>query len=370
MRIGILSLNPGHNYGGILQSYALKTVLERMGHEVSVISKDRKKDYATPKMFLKYGYRLIKRFVFKRQCVVFREIKHNRWIDKTYGRMLSFCDTRLNIRKIRKLQDINSDEFDAIVVGSDQVWRPRYFIEQVSTDVADAYLNFANEWNVRRIAYAPSFGVDKWEYAPEESIECAQLLQKFDAVSLREQTGVKLCEEHFNVDALCLCDPTMLLTKEDYEILVDDSVPTSKGNLLVYCLDESEEINNLVKRISKQKAFVPFSTNIDEFKHSCEKGSVESWIRGFIDAEFVITDSFHACVFSLIFRKPFAVLGNKDRGMARFESLLKTFNQEKRLLINTSEFTNSLLDASFETVGQTFADLRKDAINFLNKTLA
>lgn len=369
MKIGILSLNPGHNYGGILQSYALKTVLERMGHEVKVISRDRYMTVWSPMMLLKYAVRLFRRLVLRQPIGVFYEKGHNDWMSRTYGKMLTFCNKKLNLRVVKNLEEIEGSDFDAIVVGSDQVWRPKYFKPQFQATAADAYLKFAEHWNIKRIAYAPSFGVDEWEYTPEETQECAQLIQKFDGISVREQSAVSLCKERLNVDAACLCDPTMLLSKEDYISLVDESTPKSKGDLLVYCLDKSEELDSLVAKISKEKNLTPFSTNTNESEPGCQKDSVESWIRGFMDADFVITDSFHACVFSLIFHKPFVVLGNRERGMSRFETLLHTFNQEQRLLYNASDFNDSLMIPTFEPVEDTFANLRKQSTDFLKRTL-
>lgn len=189
MKIGILSLNPGHNYGGILQSFALQTVLERMGHEVKVISRDRYMTVWSPMMLLKYAVRLFRRLVLRQPIGVFYENGHNDWISRTYGKMLTFCNKKLNLRVVNNLEEIEESDFDAIVVGSDQVWRPKYFKPQFQATAADAYLKFAEHWNIKRIAYAPSFGVDEWEYTPEETKECAQLIQKFDGVSVREQAS-------------------------------------------------------------------------------------------------------------------------------------------------------------------------------------
>lgn len=367
MKIGILSLNPGHNYGGILQSYALQTVLERMGHEVKVISRDRYSTEWSLMMLLRYAVRLFRRLVLRQPVGVFCEKGHNNWITRAYGKMLAFCHEKLHLRLVKSLNDIREDEFEAIVVGSDQVWRPRYFKRQYQTIIANAFLQFAQDWNIKRVAYAPSFGVDEWEYTPEETIECTKLLRKFDAVSVREQAAIKMCKEHFDIDVTSLCDPTMLLSKEDYKKLVSESTQKSNGNLLVYCLDKSDELEELVRMITNEKHFIPFSTNVDERVSNSPKDSVESWIRGFMDAEFVITDSFHACVFSLIFHKPFVVLGNRERGMSRFESLLQTFHQEQRLLYKASDFNDFLMTPTFKKIEETFEHLRQQSVVFLKE---
>lgn len=231
-------------------------------------------------------------------------------------------------------------DFDAIVVGSDQVWRSIYFIPMwFGQPMENAYLSFTKGWNIKRISYAASFGTDKWEYNEKQTLHSREALQMFDAVSVREENGVKLCKQYFDVDALHVLDPTMLLDANDYiELFKQKQTPKSKGNLLNYVLDETDEIESLIKKVASMKKMVPFAVNNpyegDNSKPLNQriKPSVETWLRGFYDADFVITDSFHACVFSIIFKKQFVVVGNKDRGMSRFESLLKLFGLEDRLV--------------------------------------
>lgn len=369
MKIGILSLNPGSNYGGILQSYALKTVLERMGHDVYVISYNQFdhsfKYYKIPQYFKN----IVRKLILRRSVAVFGDKKADQRFQNTFAMLLDFSSKHLNLRKVNRLKDIRPDEFEAIVVGSDQVWRPRYFKSHFSAPISDAYLGFAEKWDIRRIAYAPSFGDDKWEYNSLETKKCSNLIKKFDAVSCREYSGVNLCKKQLGVESELLCDPTILLDSKDYESLAGISSSPSPGNLLVYCLDRNNELDSLVERIANENSLKPFSTNVDETKDNTKKTSVEAWIRGFIDAEFVVTDSFHACVFSLIFRKRFVVLGNTSRGMGRFESLLKLFHQEKRLLYKASDYSNQIFNLPLNGVDDIFHSLKAEAMNYLTNNL-
>lgn len=363
MRIAILSLTPGHNYGGILQSYALQTILERMGHSVKVISKVRFLKILGFMMLAKYGVRIIKKYLLRKKDVSVRsEYNFNQSKILKLHNTYSFVDKYLHLRTIDSFDDVKDNEFDAFVVGSDQVWRPRYFEGQYQSVICNAFLAFAENWNVKRIAYAPSFGVDTNEYSETQLSECSNLLKKFDAVSVREQSGVELCKDYFGVSAIQLCDPTMLLTKADYLKLIDSNVPKSKGNLLVYCLDKSDELDKIVSFISESKGLSPFYTNEDS---DGVKPPVESWIKAFDDAEFVVTDSFHACVFSLIFRKSFIVTGNKNRGMSRFESLLSDFGMKERLVTDYSQLSNDLIDLPLGDLDEKFERLREKALTFL-----
>lgn len=340
MRIGILTLPLHTNYGGILQAYALQTVLERMGHEVVVFDTPNK-NFLPPlwKLPLSFSKRIVLKFLGKTNRV-FIERYNNKVRSVITQHIQPFVDTYIHRKVIRSFKDLKQEDYDAIIVGSDQVWRIIYFPGLwLGQQIENAYLDFAKNWNIKRIAYAASFGTENWEYDEEQTKKCKNLLHKFDAVSTREVDGVKLCKAKFEVDAQHVLDPTMLLSMDDYMALFQKAnTPKSEGTLLNYVLDETEEIDYLIKKVSTDKHLVPFAVNnpfeYDDSKPLQQriKPSVETWLRGFYDADFVITDSFHACVFSIIFKKQFVVVGNKDRGMSRFESLLKLFGLEDRLV--------------------------------------
>ena len=239
MKIGILTLPLHTNYGGILQAYALQTVLERMGHEVCLIEKKRK-PFRLPlwKAPLVYGKRVLKNLA-GHPYPIFYEQKVNREEPITRQNTDLFIKRYIKRRIVNDFSELKESDFDAIVVGSDQIWRPKYF----NGNIEDAYLKFAEGWNIKRIAYAASFGTDEWEYTAAQTKECARLLKQFDAVSVREASGVDLCRKHFGVEARHVLDPTMLLTAEDYIRLFETAgTPKSPGTLLCYILDETPHI--------------------------------------------------------------------------------------------------------------------------------
>ena len=367
MRIGILTLPLHTNYGGILQAYALQTVLERMGHEVRVINKS---NYYLPlwKIPFVYAKRILKnlngdRFPIFYEQQILKEIP----IIGQYTN--EFIDKYIHTLDVKNYSYLKESDFDAIVVGSDQVWRPKYFGK-----IEDAYLDFAKTWNIKRIAYAASFGTDKWEYTPEQTERCSNLLKQFDAVSVREKSGVSLCREHFHIKAVHVLDPTMLLSATDYIKLFEAAdIHKSNGTLLCYILDETQEKTALVNRIAEEKKLVPFRVNSKVENHSAPLSEriqppVEQWLRGFYDADFVVTDSFHACVFSILFNKPFVVYGNAARGMSRFTSLLEIFGLGGRLFTGMSEL-QPLDDINWQEVNKTLDVKKKEANDFLNKSI-
>ena len=135
------------------------------------------------------------------------------------------------------------------------------------------------------------------------------------------------------------------LLKDDYIQLFEvDKTPESKGSLLCYILDETPEKLDIINKITKEKALIPFRVNskAENIKVPLEERiqpSIEQWLRGFYDASFVVTDSFHACVFSIMFNKPFVVVGNAQRGMTRFNSLLRTMQLQNCLIAENTKFT-------------------------------
>lgn len=323
MKIAILSLVPHVNYGGILQSYALQTVLERMGHEVEILTKDIR---VTRPIWYRYPFCLLKRFLkkvlFHDSTPILLERYKEKRIPYVSANTRRFVAKYLHTRKLSSLDDVSEGEYDAIVVGSDQVWRPKYFIGNWNSCLNNAFLAFADTWNIKRISYAASFGVAAWEYSESQTKDIAKYIGKFDAISVREESGVSLIREHFGLTACHVLDPTMLLSKVDYINLISENHYNS-GNLFVYILDENQNKKDYVLNFISSKKMKPFyiTTETDEVVPD-----VESWISGFSDAEYIITDSFHACVFSILFKKPFTLILNEKRGVERFKSLLNSFN--------------------------------------------
>ena len=375
MRIGILTLPLHINYGGILQAFALQTVLQRMGHKMILIDQDRDIYRNAFRQTLTLGKYILKRILLRKKARYFDPKKVNQERREREQYTQSFIDRHINTYKVRKLATDVPRNLDAIVVGSDQVWRHRYFTYMYHCGIENAFLKFAENQNIKRIAYAASFGTDDWEYTEEETAECARLLKLFDAVSVREATAVGLCKTKLGYnDAKHVLDPTMLLDKEDYIRLVNQAnTLKSPGNMMCYMLDNNAEKQQLIERLAQERGLIPFYTNsqIDKLLPNCDRiqPPLEQWLRGFMDAEFVVTDSFHACVFSIIFGKPFLVIGNKERGMARFQSLLKMFSLEDHLISSLKEYNSG---CSYEIDVNTKNSLEEYKLNsfaFLKESL-
>ena len=376
MKVGILSLVLHTNYGGILQSYALQTVLERMGHEVIVLDKDRDIHRSIFRQCLTLGKFVLYKYLLRRNVEFYNPRKLNKKRKEREQNTQAFINHYIHRRVVRSIQSGVMNEVDAIIVGSDQVWRPKYFKAQWKTGIEQAFLQFADSYHIKRVAYAPSFGTEEWEFSEEETEKCAQLLHIFNAVSVREESAVTLCmNKLLRDDVKLVLDPTLLLSKEDYIQLVERAgIKKSPGNLFCYILDNSEDKRYLIERVTKERHLTPFYTNSQIGNpHASQKERiqppVEQWIRGFIDAEFVITDSFHGCILSIFFGKPFVVIANKNRGTARYKSLLAMLSLENHLLYSSKEYDGKLSYAVNEMAINKIAVLKSSSMAFLYEVL-
>lgn len=341
MKIAIITLPLIANYGGILQNYALQTVLKRMGHTVETIALPLELQQPWWRKPLAYGKRSIDKFVLhRRKTPVFYEQWYNRTLPALICDMQSFVATHILTRKVNCFSDIKEGEYDAFVVGSDQIWRPAYSYRPIM----NAYLGFAKDWkNIKRVAYAASFGTDRWEYSNLQTRQCTALAALFDGISVREEVAVRLCREHLHCEAVHVLDPTMLLAAEDYvALLKDKKLEAPRGELLTYVLDETPEKARIIEKVANHYQYDTYRAN-SRFEDwtapltERKQPLVEQWLKDFQDAKFVITDSFHATVFSILFGKPFIVIGNKARGLSRIYSLLKMLGLEGHVVHVDSE---------------------------------
>ena len=258
MKIGILSLVLHTNYGGILQSYALQTVLERLGHEVYVFNREQHYDKTRCKYIPK---RFVKRII-GRDVVIFQEARYKKEAPIICQHIWNFRKKYIHECIIKSFDEIKKMNLDAIIVGSDQVWRPCYFKSQWNAGIENAFLSFTRDWKIKRIAYAASFGVNDWEFSDQETQLVAEAAKLFSAISVREDSGIKLLKEKLNLNSIQVLDPTLLLSRDDYVKLVEKAdIGKSSGNLLTYILNPSSKKTTFINEVAKAKGLIPFSVN-------------------------------------------------------------------------------------------------------------
>lgn len=373
MKIAILTLPLHTNYGGILQAYALQTVLERMGHEVSVITRDKRIPITARLLFLSIPKRILLS-LFGNRIDVFHELKWNRRYKIISKNVAPFINKYIK-QDNRFLTAIKPSDYDIFVVGSDQIWRPKYIRNTLRSSVQNAYLDFAKKWDIRRIAYGASFGTDEWEYSNEETEILKPLIEKFDAISVREMAGIRLCNDYLGVSAKLVLDPTLLLNDIDYSNLCPFSYnKKGSGALFYYVLDITPEIEGFIDRVGNERNLEPrrVGARVEDWTaplSECIQPPVETWLTELMESDMVVTDSFHACVFSIIFHKPFIAIGNVKRGLSRFSSLLGQFGLESHMLTDLSQY-NSNCDYSIPNEVYPILDcLRNQSFEYLRSSI-
>lgn len=258
----------------------------------------------------------------------------------------------------------------AYVVGSDQVWRQE-FVPMLD----DYFLGFIPDADsVRRIAYAASFGVEPIDIAPERTALYSELLSRFVAISVRESSAVPLLAQRFGASAQWVLDPTMLFTKEEYMDQLGLQEKPS-GELFAYMLTHTPHKEELARQIAEShhttyQLFAPWRhwTERGRGLEACILPPVERWLEGILNAQCVVTDSFHGVAFSLIFGKPFVAIVNNHGGCSRFDTLIKLFDLERHQE-GAHELVSSPKHYDVEAVAQTLAHHRIPSRDFLESAL-
>ena len=362
MKIGIVTQPLLGNYGGILQNYALQHTLRSLGHTPQTI------DYVmTNSAWRFFRHRLkyqLRKLLGKTKA---GEQAPTRLRLRT-SHLAEFVKRHITTTQPPTkydAQSVKENQMKAIVVGSDQVWRPKY-----NDSLEDMYLDFASDCDIKRIAYAASFGVDRWEYNPAQSKRCSTLAKRFDAISVREKSGEKLCCEHLGVEATTVLDPTLLLKAEDYATLCCDIPKAEKPFLAVYLLPSHDkqrvkENHQFIQDIAKERGLKIKYFTAD----TADAISIEEWLATFRDAELVITESFHGTVFSILNHREFLTLGNPSRGMARLNTLLGSLGISDRLISAKSYDPRAVRPIDYSKVEHSLCSLRQHSLDFLRSAL-
>lgn len=384
MNILIVNFDECYNHGGIIQGWALQTTLQNMGHHVVRAHVPMPTKYPPHKLHLlwKIAKRIRRKYIIGDKSIeIFEEFRRNnlRYIPNHI--LLRFIKKHIHTVIANSLSELNGEDYDAVIVGSDQIWRRIYaqrhklLTNQFTCD--NAFLAFTKGWDCKRIAYAASIGVDYWEYTGEETDVLRPLIKRFDAISVREDSAVGLLHSHLDpsLNIEHVLDPTLLVDKEDYiHLYQEKEEECHKGEILVYILDQSKEKDSIISYAKENTGLKTFSINNPRyFDYNLSpkeriQTSMTSWLRGFHDASMIVTDSFHACVFSIIFEKPFYVILNEERGATRIHSLLKIFGLQSRVIHSTKDFqTENHIE--WEKVRKEKKKWIEKSFTFLNKAL-
>lgn len=352
--IGIITLyDPKPNYGNRLQNLAVQTVLEQMGY--NTITYSFEKDDFGLKGRLKYalqvmsGYRLSKNIDYWKGVPprIFSFNKFNKKYIKT--------------KRIHSIEDI--DQQDYYVVGSDQTWNATWY-ENDEFKKNIYLLTFAD--STKRVCFAPSFGVDT---LPEKIKPWfKENLMQFPSLSVREDAGAKIIKDLTGRNATVLVDPTMLLSQNTWRKFERRPRKVKEGYILTYFLSPKCDSAKKELDIIKGNRIVYELLNPEDDAVRAADPCEFLWL--FDHADFVLTDSFHACVFSFLFNKPFIVYDrnwNEGNMNSRLETLLKKFHLERKYA--NSELNNDIWEHDYSKGYEQLEAEKEKAMDFLKKAL-
>lgn len=378
MKIGVITFWQSHdNYGQILQGFALQQKLSHLGHD-SYIIRFGFHEKRFPNSFIDRVFAKLHLFNYYLDLKVFISLY---MLGRNEGgrNFDMFRHQRMNWSKrfYNYYSDLFSDppKADIYITGSDQVWAQMLS----NNENRSFFLDFGSK-GVKRIAYAPSFAVR--EYPEDLNLLLSEKLAGLDAVSVRERTGVNICQ-NVGIDAVEVLDPTLLLLGDHYRKIAKKTNRRDYAFIYHVNIESAEEIywnefrqyNDCCNIQSVATYANPHAGTDMEFLNGANYcyPSIEEWL-GLIDsANYVLTTSFHGMVFSILLHKPFVVClrrESKFAGNDRIISLLAKLNLESRIYVSGRNIYEMISDTiDWVDVDQKLAKLRVDSINFLKYSI-
>lgn len=385
-KIGIASLYTGStNYGGCLQAYALCKVISDMGYDVKQISYKRKNIPAIDRFKRTIANKRLCRMLKTRIRVSIRRVCNryygvNNKINEFKNSFTEFRDSIPHTETIYN-DDILKEctDFDIYITGSDQVWN----LGETYEFSPFYWLDFV-EKTKKKISYAASISMNN---IPEKCWNGMQTrLSTFSGVSLREKDDVELINRIVGENiAEWVLDPTLLLTRDNWSKICSEKFEKRDKYIFAYILGDNisqrKTIQNFAKEVNLPIVTIPFLLGSyrkcdDGFGDFCYSNiTPNDWISAIENASFVFTDSFHATVFSSIFRTPFFVFKrskeNKYSMNSRIYSYLDLIGCRERLIEDKANISSIVNQSSidFETVDERLNKKRKSSIDFLKRQI-
>lgn len=348
MNIALLTIWHEGNYGAELQAYATIKILKQLGHDVRMID-IRLSDIPGMSLRGRIG------------CFLSSFGPSSRKFNKFWSE--KFPLTR-RYRSVAELKQ-NPPEADVYMVGSDQVWNT-----EITRSFSEIYfLNFGLD-TIKRVSYASSFGKESWGNYPTDTVK--PLLERFQAISCRENSGVRILKETFGVESMNVLDPTLLF--DNYAELTGkiEEVPT----LAYYPLDNSPELESYSESLAKRLGLKTVNANWKTYIYGSavwDRNSIGGWIRDIAQSKFIITPSFHGLSMCLIYQRQFAVIVENKARATRMISLLERLNLQDRVFNSFEEMEKSqpwAMPIDYNTVNEKLSKLRDKSLDFLKIALA
>lgn len=356
MKVKIITIsNSLPNYGNRLQNYAAQEVLRRLGAEVSTLAFES--DTLGVRHRVKYGMQKLTGFRLPGDQSYWRLDAAKMYAFARFNRKYIQTEYMTDMREL--------PDSDFYAVGSDQVWNPSWYVSNPLKKEM-FLLTFARP--EQKVCMAPSFGIDR--LPPEWEGHFAKALATFPLISVREAAGAELVKQLTGKTAEVLIDPTLMLDKADWlKIAKEPKNPPRGKYALTYFLGDlparaSAQADSLradgyaVLHMNDRREAELFTADPAEFVHL---------ISG---ADVILTDSFHACVFSFLFQKPFVVYAREDNQgnmISRIDTLLGTFDLRRKF--DQSGLPNELFECDYSAGYARLTHEREKQTDFLKKSL-
>lgn len=366
MKVGILTFHNAHNYGAVLQAYALKQTLNKLGHTVEIIN------YRNPVIDNKYQKHLkagiqLKTFLHPRLCLqkmkfmINKKIMRQAW-EQQYERFEEFIGLYLTDMPKIKFEELEHLNYDILIAGSDQIWAG-----SITDGIDKAYL-LDFPFKGRKVSYAASLSGGS---VPEEDkdIMC-RCLKDFDFISTREKTLADSLSRICGKKVVTVLDPTLLLESSDYQFLLKKDPRTEEKYIFAYYVSEDDVLRACALEMAEKLGIRLFELHYymkrdyDKRSQFADFGPSE-FISFLAGAEFVLTNSFHGTVFSILFKKRFYSVYREN---VRIENLLNRLEITNCHIYSIQELDDNL-QIDYQRVMDGLQIYRKASIDFLNLAL-
>lgn len=359
MKIGILTFHRAHNYGAVLQAYALQTVLVNMGHKVFFI------DYEPLALQKHYKCFKIERVItlnlVKGVKNLISEILAYPFRLQRANRFNQFLESNM---KISPYIPDNVGTYDCVILGSDQIWS-----KTITKTIDPVFFgkDFTKSSNV--ISYAASMKNEAISEIDKNTFSL--LLNELTTISVREKSIARLLSPLTRNKIETVLDPTLLLTHREWKLLCKDIRVESEEYILVYQVSINEKANVLANRLAKEHncKVINMSTSANFSTNKFQWTSPQHFVSLFLNAKYIVTTSFHGTAFSVIFNKPFYTIRHDvDSNNERVVELLNKINLNNRIIsdIDTIKSTDAIC---WDEVNKNLETLRKHSISFLQKSI-
>lgn len=377
-KIGLTLAYKGTNYGALLQAYATQFSIERLGHETEIIDYTSGKDRGLILSPLAIGYFGIYKVksILANKSVIDEDAFHEENKKSRKAIADDFRKRRLKniVKVIGKNNLINhSKSYDAVLVGSDQLWPPEVGFTYFHT------LQFAPT-GVRRISYATSMGVSEYPWYVKHADSA--FLNKIDYLSVREEQGRKIIKEISGRDAKVVLDPTYLITKDEWETLIPKRRIINEKYVFCFFLGDNPDMKSLARRYAskhnlKVVCIVSNEVSVDDSSYAdclLINQSPEDFINLIRFADCVFTDSFHGFTFSIINQVQVYVSYRVMKGLksrnSRIDNIVNTFEIPNRLIKNPESGFLPEEKIDYDQVTQILCRKRKESLEFLKDALS